>query len=77
MMQDQDTACLKEPEDPQPCSQNTITGLNAKLDSQIHTLFNLYFQIISLSTTRHCKWPPPAPRFSNANIVCISHLHRA
>jgi len=68
MMQDQDTACLKEHEDPQSCPQNTITGLNAKLDSQIHIPFNLYFQIICLSTTRHWKWPPP-PSFSDSNLV--------
>lgn len=49
MMQDQGTAWLKEPEDPQSC----------------------------LTTSRHCKWPPPPPRFSKANLVCISHLHRA
>lgn len=76
MIQDQDTACLKEPEEPQSCPQNTITGLNAKLDSQIHILFNLYFKIICLSMTRHCKWPRP-PRFSDANLVGISHLHPA
>jgi len=76
MMQDQDTVCLKEPEDPQSCPQNTIAGLNAKLARKFKSNLTCIIKL-------HVYLRPGIASgillqdLATKNLICISRLHRA